>query len=1233
LYGEIDSLELYFNKFIDDSLTQKNKTEESVFFRDLHEGNYMIVAIDEYGCHSNYPISTYIDEPDSFYIEPISTRNIQYKDGKSGYFKFKTSGGNTSTEHSGAFAYLFDEAESLVRKDSGSFAMLSSIKNLSAGKYQLKIEDSKLCRDTHSFELYEPDEYLGFDVVELKRSGCKSRTGSVLIKGKGGWGDYKYSIGESVAKDTGYFPNKYSGKYHFKVMDKENAQFSDSITIYYPDSLDASLGQLITTPSYYNTNDGEQEVLVSGGVAPYKINGINSSIIPVKAGGNMIEIIDSLGCKFNLMANINAPEKLEIKAENNFTTCRVSDGIIYPTITGGILPYQSTTCKDIDGKSFSFGSEIKNLPSNIYILNVEDSQSHYDSLYVVLSSYSTYFKIVEIINCSENGSRDGRAKVYIENCPDSLQVYSNKGMRTLLNIDSTYNNFKFENDTISFDSLEQARYFIKLQDSITRCVTIIELSIEQPEMFKIKDVDILNSKTIDSDDGQISIEVEGGNGENNYLWEHCVENQVVDTIESDNFDNLTTISNLDSGTYKLTVSDKLGFKVYYTAKVKEPEKDLDITEFWKKNATCKFYTNGEIVVEPDGGWGDYQFRRDIYPETGYVNDMYYDNLDVRIHKIYTKDMMGVVDSLEFLITEPDSLRAKLKFVDSVNCKDHSDGEIHLAIRGGTEPYSLKFLDEADSEFYFDTVVRNLEDGYYVVNISDTNNCFSYDTVRAFVHEPDSLLFKSIETIHTTCEKENGEIQIAMQGGTRSYNYKWLNLNEPISRDSFIKNLLGNQNYVIEVLDRHNCFNTQTIHVNRSVNPVITQVKTKDVLCWSDTSGTAEVIVKPAIPIAPFKQIWSHSPDTTKIIGGLWKSKNHYVKVIDTNGCEDFKFYEISEPDTISTIANVSNAVCFGYADGFIELFPSGGVGNYKFLWSNNDSSQVAKNLTKGAYSVVITDSNNCKNSFAFKIVEPDLVDPHIGGIITVCENQYLSVDAGDYKEFVWNSPTGYRSEERFAEIVDTGYYYLEVRDSNYCLGFDTIILKNSKTVLQAEFLVPSTIRKGDTIIVHEISNNVPDSVIWEVDNEKFEIVSQTEQSVLIFAGDTSKCILNLYAYKAGCFSTMQKIIQVNTKDSTIGFDEAEYFGAQNSKIKKFTAYPNPAQSVLNMDVEVEQDGEYLINIYQLSSGAKVGELNGEVVDGVIEIRDYDISSFSNGLYYLILETADTRKRIKLMVTR
>jgi len=69
-------------------------------------------------------------------------------------------------------------------------------------------------------------------------------------------------------------------------------------------------------------------------------------------------------------------------------------------------------------------------------------------------------------------------------------------------------------------------------------------------------------------------------------------------------------------------------------------------------------------------------------------------------------------------------------------------------------------------------------------------------------------------------------------------------------------------------------------------------------------------------------------------------------------------------------ANKKDVTCFGEKNGSIELNVTGGKAPYSFLWSNGSTNSALNNLSKGTYSVVITDANGMEKVQQFQVTSP-----------------------------------------------------------------------------------------------------------------------------------------------------------------------------------------------------------------------------------------------------------------------
>ncbi|MBA3901822.1 MAG: SprB repeat-containing protein, partial [Bacteroidetes bacterium] len=109
-------------------------------------------------------------------------------------------------------------------------------------------------------------------------------------------------------------------------------------------------------------------------------------------------------------------------------------------------------------------------------------------------------------------------------------------------------------------------------------------------------------------------------------------------------------------------------------------------------------------------------------------------------------------------------------------------------------------------------------------------------------------------------------------------------------------------------------------------------------------------------IGSYTYLWNTTEETAQINVG---AGFYEITVTDSLGCASTGSINLGQPDTLMANAISSPAFC-AKDNGAIELSVSGGTAPYDFLWSNGDTNQTAQNLSKGNYTVVVTDKNNCQ---------------------------------------------------------------------------------------------------------------------------------------------------------------------------------------------------------------------------------------------------------------------------------
>lgn len=329
-----------------------------------------------------------------------------------------------------------------------------------------------------------------------------------------------------------------------------------------------------------------------------------------------------------------------------------------------------------------------------------------------------------------------------------------------------------------------------------------------------------------------------------------------------------------------------------------------------------------------------------------------------------------------------------------------------------------------------------------------------------------------------------------------------------------------------------------------------------------------------------------------------KSKGTYsVKVKDKNNCEGLDTLIVSENRSTEINLGKDSSYCVDFKDTFkLEA----GIGYKNYLWSNFSTSPQLKVFKSGKYSVIVTDSNNCKAGDTINLILSSSPKLELGKDSTYCAHTGITItlDAGaGNASYLWSTA------DTISKIIvkSEGKYSVKVVGKNGCGSVDSIKFKSQMPLVN--------------VGVDRVLN--PDLPIVEI----------------LDAGAGFKS----YDWSTGSKVQTTKVTNVGTYTvrvtdalGCIGSDtiEVRYWksGSINfSGLENITIFPNPAKSILNL---VSENG-YVEKI-------KLFEMNGRLIFTSNERSNYyalNISDFADGIYLIAVEFEGKTIYKKFVVSR
>jgi hypothetical protein len=447
--------------------------------------------------------------------------------------------------------------------------------NLDAGVYHVTVSDFAGCTYSEDVTVSEPTDIS--TTITATNATCGNNNGGLLVEAFGGSGSgYLFSIDGMNYNTNGSFDNLGAGNYFIIVKDGNECHRVASKTI-----LDAN-GPVITS---YNTTDigchgGSDGSItinqIAGGTGSiaYSIDGLNwtssSSFSGLTAGTYTMYVKDVNGCFGSESVTLMQPSAFQITNNIQHVSCHGGNDAavtIYAAGGAGTLAYSLD-----EGLNFQSSNIFTSLDAGNYSVTVRDVAGCEGVIYFHINEPFSVGFIHGTLDVTCHGDSNG-----------SISVYAFGGTGTL---NYSMDEVTFQNSNV-FSNLNGGVYTIYVKDE-NNCVIHHNITIQEPDELVINAL-VSDVVCFGGNNGAIDVTVDGGNGNNHFLWSN-------DETSED-------LSNLANGSYSVLVVDGEGCQSLESFDVYEPTSPIII------NAAVYGTVDslGAIDISVTGGTDGYTF--------------------------------------------------------------------------------------------------------------------------------------------------------------------------------------------------------------------------------------------------------------------------------------------------------------------------------------------------------------------------------------------------------------------------------------------------------------------------------------------------------------------------------------------------------------------------------------------------------------------------------------------------
>ncbi|MEQ8414823.1 MAG: PKD domain-containing protein [Imperialibacter sp.] len=348
---------------------------------------------------------------------------------------------------------------------------------------------------------------------------------------------------------------------------------------------------------------------------------------------------------------------------------------------------------------------------------------------------------------------------------------------------------------------------------------------------------------------------------------------------------------------------------------------------------------------------------------------------------------------------------------------------------------------------------------------------------------------------------------------------------------------------------------------------------------------------------------------------ITESDTYWLKISDRNGCVN--------ADTTSVVIRPKPIVdlgpdvvlCYGET---VEVDAGAQAG---YLWNDLSTNRLKSVGATGSYTVTITNEFGCESSDKINVTVKPTLGLNLAAEALICSPEEFFLDAGvDDVGYFWTSNTGYTSTNKVVYPTEPGTYYLQVTADDGCTETDVVEVKETTQKIKASFLIPSEVAVEEEVHFVQLTEPAPLSFKWTF-GDGFTSVRANPSYIYYRPADYT---VSLTVSNGVCSDTEEKLLKVlEFRPSAPATDKVRLLELYRSNL-----YPNPAEDVVKIDLELSDEAPVLVQIFNLS-GLKVAEY--EFV-GIEELVEFNMNGMVPGSYIMAIQSGRISKTIRFVKT-
>lgn len=991
----------------------------------------------------------------------------------------------------------------------------------------------------------------GFDV---EAANCGQEDGQVEINVTGATTSTTYRLGgQSSGSNT--FVGLAAGTYVVLVSNGSSCEEQAEVTVASTDG-DVELTGDIEDASCGQSN-GEVMLRASGGEAPYRftLDGktqSNGSFEGLEPGTYAALVVDDQGCSANISVTVEDSNGPSLASDIDHTTCGEDNGQVTLTASGGAGSFTFTLGSASNGSGL-----FENLAPGTYAASVVDGEGCSASASITVDGNSgpTLSSNIDHTSCGENNGRV------------ALSASGTSGTLTF----TLGNN---SNSTGLFDDLEAGTYTAQILDG-NDCSTTSSIVVESSEAI-LTEIDVTSTEC-GEDNGRVEISATGGTGTLRYSI-------------GGSFQSNPVFSGLSAGEYEVRVRDQSSCE---TQDLEEVKKSDSFTARLESTDTYCGEDNGTLKIQISEGIGPFNYQMNNGTFTTKSN---YEKLGYGSYEVTVRDeTTGCETKMSTSIKSSRAIESEI-LVSHTSCGEEN-GQLTVETKGGVGALDLRINGTRRSANNF----QKLAHGEYEIQITDQVGCV---VIHQETIEPSEPVTLSAVVEETTCNKENGSIELEATGIDGPYLYKIDG--RPYTATAVFTDIPAGR-HTVSAKDNAGCEVMQSVDVEASQAAELA-VMVKHTTCALN-NGTLEVDAK--VGTGPFTYLLNGQETEPNDMRSLTPG-NYQIQMLDSKGCEAAAAVSIESSVDIEFTTEVLATTC-GEENGQFKTEILSGTAPFTYRLDDQQVEAVMADVAAGTYVLEVIDADGCKETEDIVIDASNAIEVAVQSESTTCgeDNGLIAVEAvGGTGSLSFSLDETYTDQVEYISLAPQTYF-VKVRDEVGCIierAVEILPSTSPQTTLLSEHtrcgeengsiaidiqqgVAPYTIDfNGSTVMTEKVLDLAPGEYQIKVTDihgcETFASTQLDESTAPIFSATS----VDANCYQANGELLIEASSGIGPYRYSIGddFQSSDRFSKVDSGIYLVTVVDSEDCAV-EQEISVKYDGQYVAPVLPVESSLCDGE--------------------------------------------